>query len=182
MVPIQTDSPISEPTFDPDSTDKQSHSALQSLIGFIQRETEQLQLNSFDQADALMLGQILLGLGTTRRLPIAIDIQKSKHVLFHVSLPGATPDNETWIKRKSRTAWRYGEPSLLVGLRGRLSGGKMEDNGWFDPARYASHGGAFPIFVKGTGYVATVTVSGLAQKADHDLVVEALKIFQGHQR
>lgn len=90
---------------------------------------------------------------------------------------GATPDNETWIAKKSRTAERYAEPALLVGLKGRLGGGTLEDKGWFDQTRYAAHGGAFPIKVKGTGRVATVTVSGLPQKEDHDLVVEALTLF-----
>jgi len=174
-------SPLAEPTFDPDSTDKQPESALRSLISSIERESAKLEFNSFSQSDAIRLGQVLMELGTTRRLPIAIDIRKKKHILFHVSLPGATPDNEKWIKRKSRTAWRYSEPSLLVGLRGRLGGGRIEDNGWFDQARFASHGGAIPIVVTGTGCVAVATVSGLPQKSDHDLVLEALRTLQGHQ-
>lgn len=164
--------------FDPDSPEEQPEAALRSLIGCIEAEMEALQLTSFSQSNAIGLGLILADLGTARNLPIAIDIRRSKHVLFHVSLPGATPDNEIWIRRKSRTAQRYAEPSLLVGLRGRLGGGRLEDNGWFDQARYASHGGAFPVQVKGTGCVATVTVSGLPQKADHDLVVEALTLFR----
>ena len=44
---------------------------------------------------------------------------------------------------------------------------------------FAAHGGAFPIYVRGTGAVATVTVSGLPQKADHELVVEALSEILG---
>lgn len=167
--------------FDPDSRDEQPESALQSLIERIEGEMHSLQLSSFSQADALALGLLLVDLATRRSLPIAIDIRRNKHVLFHVSLPGATPDNEVWVQKKSRTAERYAEPSLLVGLRARLGGGKMEDNAWFDQTRFASHGGAFPIYVKGTGQVATVTVSGLPQKADHDLVVEALTSFHRNQ-
>jgi uncharacterized protein (UPF0303 family) len=56
----------------------------------------------------------------------------------------------------------------------------VEDNAWFDQTRYAAHGGSFPIYVRGTGPVATVTVSGLPQKADHDLVVEALAAFRSN--
>jgi uncharacterized protein (UPF0303 family) len=41
-------------------------------------------------------------------------------------------------------------------------------------SEYASHGGSFPLAVKGTGIVGSVTVSGLPQRADHELVVEAL--------
>ena len=39
---------------------------------------------------------------------------------------------------------------------------------------FAAHGGSFPIVVKGTGQVGTITVSGLAGVDDHALVVRAL--------
>ena len=165
--------------FDPDSPAEQPEDALRSLIGRIEHEMATLQFARFSQNDALELGLLLIELGTTRNLPIAIDIRKEAHILFHVSLPGATADNEVWVERKSRTAAQYAEPSLLVGLRGRVGGGRIEDNSWFDQSRYAAHGGAFPVYLKGTGPVATVTVSGLPQKADHELVVEALTAFKG---
>jgi len=175
---------VAEPTslpagaeFDPDAPAEQPESALLSLIERIEGEVRTLQLDSFNQADALQLGLLLVDLATERSLPIAIDIRRNEHVLFHVSLPGATPDNEIWVEKKSKTAERYAEPSLLVGLKGRLGGGRIEDNGWFDQTRYAPHGGAFPVYVRGTGHVATVTVSGLPQRDDHDFVVEALTTF-----
>lgn len=176
MVPEPIDLPT-EPEFDPDSRAEQSEPALRSLIERIEGEIRTLQLGSFSQADALALGLLLVEMATERKLPVAIDIRRNEHVLFHVSLPGATPDNEIWVQKKSKTAERYAEPSLLVGLKGRLGGGSIEDNGWFDQTRYAPHGGAFPVYVKGTGHVATVTVSGLPQKDDHDFVVEALTLF-----
>ncbi|WP_311380859.1 heme-degrading domain-containing protein [Arthrobacter sp. ISL-28] len=166
-----------ELAFDPDFGGEQPESALRSLIRRIETEIQTLRFDKFDQGDALALGLLLTGLGMSRKLPIAIDIRRNQHILFHASLQGATPDNDIWIERKARTAERYCEPSLLVGLRGRLGGGRLEDNGWFDQLRYASHGGAFPIYLNGAGAVGTVTVSGLPQQADHDLVVEALGSF-----
>ncbi|QCB97929.1 hypothetical protein E5206_14235 [Arthrobacter sp. PAMC25564] len=44
------------------------------------------------------------------------------------------------------------------------------------------HGGYFLMQVKDTGRVATVIVSGLPQKADHDLIVEALTIFRDRNK
>lgn len=178
----ESTSPITavETEFDPDSQEGQPESALHSLIERIESEIRTLQLSSFSQADALALGRLLVDLATKRNLPIAIDIRRNKHILFHASLPGATPDNEIWVEKKSRTAERYAIPSLLVGLKARLGGGKMEDNDWFDQMRYSPHGGAFPIYVVGTGQVAAVTVSGLPQKADHELVVEALTSFRAN--
>ncbi|ELT44072.1 hypothetical protein G205_14071 [Arthrobacter nitrophenolicus] len=161
--------------FDPDSEDAQPEGSLQALIGRIEGEIHELQFPGFSMDDALNLGLLLVELGKERSLPIAIDITKGEQVLFHVALPGATPDNEHWIRAKQRTAARYEVPSLLVGLRGRLRGGRIEDEGWFDQSRYAAHGGSIPVYVTGVGAVATVTVSGLPQVQDHDLVVEAMR-------
>ncbi|MFF2318757.1 heme-degrading domain-containing protein [Arthrobacter sp. NPDC058097] len=161
--------------FDPDFRGEQPEPVLLATIQRLENETRALRFSRFGQEDAIALGLLLVNLGISRALPIAINIRREQHILFHASLPGATPDNETWIERKSRTALRYCEPSLLVGLRGRVGGGRLEDNGWFDEKLFASHGGAFPIHVRGTGVVAAVTVSGLPQQADHDLVAEALR-------
>jgi uncharacterized protein (UPF0303 family) len=162
-------------TFDPDSAVSQPEGSLEALIARIEAEIGELQFPRFTKDDSLNLGLLLVKLGKGRRLPIAIDITKGEQVLFHVALDGATPDNEHWIRAKHRTAARYEVPSLLVGLRGRLHGGRIEDKGWFDESRYAPHGGSFPVYVAGVGAVATVTVSGLPQQQDHDLVVEGLR-------
>lgn len=177
-----TENQNSAPEFDPDGSGEQSQSALGSFIGRIEDEVDKLQLARFSQEDALALGLLLVELATERELPVAVDIRRGTHVLFHVSLPGATPDNDIWVEKKSRTAERYGVPSLLVGLRGRLGGGRLEDNAWFDESAYAAHGGAFPVYVRGTGPVAVVTVSGLPQVADHELVVEALTKFNRRKK
>jgi uncharacterized protein (UPF0303 family) len=167
------------PDYNPDSNEPQPQGSLAALIARVLAEIDELQFQSFSKEDALDLGLLLVELGRQRSLPIAIDISKGEQVLFHAALEGATPDNELWIRAKQRTAVRYEVPSLLVGLRARAAGGRIEDNAWFDQKMYAAHGGAFPIYVRGTGAVATVTVSGLPQKADHELVVEALSEILG---
>jgi uncharacterized protein (UPF0303 family) len=161
--------------FDPDSGEDQPRAALEALIARIDGEISELQFPRFTKDDALNLGLLLVELGKRRKLPIAVDISRADQVLFHVALEGATPDNEHWVRAKQRTAARYEIPSLLVGLRARLRGGRIEDQGWYDESVYAAHGGCFPIYVTGVGAVATVTVSGLPQQEDHDLVVEALR-------
>ncbi|WP_035773313.1 heme-degrading domain-containing protein [Arthrobacter sp. Br18] len=162
--------------FDPDDPGVQSDAALNYLVNRIEAEMAELQLEHFSNSSAVALGMLLVELGTARALPVAIGIRRSGQVLFHAALDGATPDNDLWLLAKSRTAERYAVPSLLVGLRARLTGGRAEDNPLFDPAVYAAHGGSFPLAVRGAGPVATVTVSGLPQLQDHDLVVEALRL------
>ncbi len=48
-----------------------------------------------------------------------------------------------------------------------------------DAHEFAAHGGAFPIRVRGVGLVGTMTVSGLPQEEDHQLVVSVLEAFLG---
>ncbi|MHA7263573.1 heme-degrading domain-containing protein [Arthrobacter sp. TMN-37] len=168
--------------YDPESAEPQPEGLLLAEIERIEGEIAELQFDRFAPADAVALGLRLVGLGTARNLPIAIDIRRGEHVVFHVALEGATYDNDIWAAAKSRTAARYAEPSLLVGLRARQGGGTPADNPMLDPTVFAAHGGAFPLYVRGVGPVAVVTVSGLPQVDDHDLVVEALRDWRDGAR
>jgi uncharacterized protein (UPF0303 family) len=164
-------------SFDPDGGSEQPAEALEALIATIEGEVAELQFTRFTNDDAVALGQLLVQLGVGRNLPIAIGISKSDHLLFRAALDGATPDNDVWLEAKARTAARYLAPSLLVGLRARRHGGRFEDNPMVDRTMHAAHGGSFPLYIRGVGPVATVTVSGLPQLEDHRLVVEALRTF-----
>jgi uncharacterized protein (UPF0303 family) len=53
----------------------------------------------------------------------------------------------------------------------------LEEAYQISESHYAAHGGCFPIIVKGTGMVGTITVSGLAQEEDHKLVVQAIREY-----
>ena len=163
--------------FDPDGGSDQPAEALEALIAKVEGEVAELQFTRFTNDDAVALGQLLVQLGVGRNLPIAVSICRPDHILFRAALDGATPDNDFWLDAKARTAQRYHVPSLLVGLRARRNGGRMEDNPMFDATTHAAHGGSFPLYIRGVGPVATVTVSGLPQLEDHRLVVEALRTF-----
>jgi len=163
--------------FDPDGDSEQPAEALEALIATIEGEVAELQFTRFTNDDAVALGQLLVQLGVGRNLPIAIGISKPNHILFRAALDGATPDNGFWLEAKARTSARYLTPSLLVGLQSRRNGGRFEDNPMVDPTTHAAHGGSFPLYIRGVGPVATVTVSGLPQLDDHRLVVEALRTF-----
>lgn len=150
---------------------------IEQLIAQVTEQQQRLQLPRFDNDDAWRLGCLLVDLARQRGLPVAVDIRRNGHQLFHASLPGTAPDNDSWIERKSRVVTRFGAPSFLVGLRSRLKGTTFEQESGLALQEYAAHGGSFPVTVRHVGIVGTVTVSGLPQADDHALVVEALETF-----
>lgn len=154
---------------------------LRALIARTELELAELEVESFNRVDALRLGMIILRRASEDTLPVAINIRRGTQTLFHVALEGTSADNDLWIARKSRAAERFGVPSLLLGLRSELTGQPIEDEAWFDVMLYAAHGGSFPITVRGTGQIATVTVSGLPSLVDHELVVASLREFIAKQ-
>jgi uncharacterized protein (UPF0303 family) len=138
-------------------------------------EEKELQFTGFTNDDAWALGSALVAAGREHGAPIAIDITRNRHRLFHAALPGATRDNEAWIRRKTRVVDRFGHSSLYVRQASIERGTTFEAEFGLDPGRYAAHGGAFPILVHSVGPVGVVVVSGLPQVADHRMVVAALR-------
>ena len=144
-------------------------------------QEELLQFTRFDNDDALELGSRLVHAARAIDAPVAIDISRNGHVLFHVALPGATPDNDGWIARKSRVVQRFGRSSLYVRTQCELDGTSLEETYGLDPTEYAAHGGAFPIIIRNVGPIGIVVVSGLPQLEDHKLVVDAIGAFLSEQ-
>jgi uncharacterized protein (UPF0303 family) len=135
-----------------------------------------LVLPGFDETSAVRLGMILVDLARDENLPVVINIRSAERTFFHASLPGSTPLNDLWAKRKSNTALTFQLPSLLVGRRNAAKGETLDRHG-LTVVEYAEAGGAVPIRVKGVGVVAVATVSGLPQVEDHKLVVRGIKVL-----
>lgn len=143
------------------------------------QEEQELQFAKFNEEDAWKLGSQLVELARSRNLPVTIDITRGTHQLFHAALRGTSPDNDEWVKRKVRLVYRFGHSSFYVGQVLKSKGKTLEQSYLVSESDYAPHGGCFPIIVKDTGIVGTVTVSGLPQEEDHKLVVEAVRKYLG---
>ena len=145
-------------------------------------EEEELQFSSFTNDDAWALGASLVDAARQHSAPVAIDISRNGHQLFHTALPGASPDNDAWIQRKSRVVQRFGHSSLYMRRLCAAEGTTVEEKFGLDPREFAAHGGAFPILVRRVGPVGVVVVSGLPQVEDHRMVVAALRGLLAAQR
>jgi uncharacterized protein (UPF0303 family) len=150
---------------------------LQALIAQIEKQERELVFSRFDNADAWALGSAMVAAASERSLPVTIDIRRHGQQLFHAALAGTTPDNDAWIERKVNVVNRFGASSYLVGRRLAASGTTLDQGLGVAPARFAAHGGAFPIRITDVGVVGTITVSGLPQAEDHAFVTEMIAAF-----
>jgi uncharacterized protein (UPF0303 family) len=149
--------------------------ATQPSLTELAAEEEELRFAGFTNDDAWTLGSALVATARREGAPVAIGITRNGHRLFHSALPGATPDNDAWIERKTRVVDRFGHSSLYMGQLAREAGSTVEEMFGLDPRLFAAHGGAFPILVRSVGPVGVVVVSGLPQVDDHRMVVAALR-------
>jgi uncharacterized protein (UPF0303 family) len=155
---------------------------VQDDIAAIVVQESTLTLPGFTPDTAWQLGTMLRDLAIARKYALVIDVRRfgaPHQQLFYCALAGTTPDNQRWVMRKINAVARFHKSSYHVGRLLEQSGLTFSARYNLPEEDYAAHGGSFPINVAGTGIVGSVTVSGLPQREDHNLVVEALCLLTG---
>jgi uncharacterized protein (UPF0303 family) len=150
---------------------------LESRVAELEAQEAELQFEAFSNEDALELGLAIVERARDRDLSVTVDISRAGQQLLHCACAGTSADNDQWIIRKSRAVLRFGHSSMLIGVRLKLSGLGLEEKSCVSPLEYSAHGGSFPVILRGTGIVGTITVSGLPQEDDHALVVECIRAW-----
>ena len=146
-------------------------------IALIEHQEQVLRFVKFDEADSWSLGCQMRDAAASQNLPLVIDIHIGSRQMFYACLPGTSPDNETWVRRKLSSVLRFLKSSYRLGCESELSGKGFDHSRGIDPLIYANAGGGFPIHIIGTGVVGAVTVSGIPQRDDHGFVVDQLCQF-----
>jgi uncharacterized protein (UPF0303 family) len=143
-------------------------------------QERELQLPRLDAEIAWELGSSLRTMAAERRLAIVIDVRRFGQPLFYAAMGGTTPDNVEWVRRKSNVVARFHRSSYAVGLKERTKNESLLKSQGLPIADYATHGGSFPLAVAGAGVIGSATVSGLPERGDHELVIEALCAILKH--
>ena len=150
---------------------------MDDILEQLLQQEQELQFKKFNEETAWHIGSQLVERSVNERLSVTIDITRCDHQLFHVSMPGTSVDNDEWIKRKTCLVYRFGHSSFYMGQLLKSKGKSIEEAYLLSERDYAPHGGCFPVIVKDTGMVGTITVSGLPQEEDHKLVVQAIRDY-----
>lgn len=153
--------------------------SIEQDLATIARQEKLLCFERFDESVAWEVGTRLKAAAEKRGAVLAIDVTLAGRTVFSYAMPGTSPNNADWIRRKRATVQHFQRSSYGFGLQ--LERDKTDLFGKFglSLADYAVHGGSFPVRVTGTGVVGAVTISGLPQREDHKLVVAVLADFLG---
>ena len=141
-------------------------------------QEDRLSFARFDAATAWELGSRLRAAALARSVAVTIEVRLLRETVFFCAMPGTTPENADWARRKRNTVELLQQSSYRVGLTLQRDGQSLEAKIGLPLRDYASHGGSVPIHVEGVGCVGVATVSGLPQREDHELVLEALAALQ----
>jgi uncharacterized protein (UPF0303 family) len=152
---------------------------LEQELKTIALQEDKLQFERFDATTAFDIGTRIKEIAEKHNVAVTIDVQLHGWPLFYFAMPGTTPNNADWIRRKRNLVMRFHKSSYAIGLQLKQQKTTLAERYGVNPGDYVAAGGGFPIKLHGTGCVGTITVSGLSQKEDHQLVAEALADFLG---
>jgi uncharacterized protein (UPF0303 family) len=151
-------------------------SARENDLAAIAVQERELCFERFDEEVAWSVGSRLHTMAVARGASVVIDVRRFGQPLFYCALAGSIPDNAEWVRRKSNLVARFHRSSYILGIE---MGAAIFEKYALPISDFAAHGGSFPICVQGAGVIGSITVSGLPQRADHELVVEALCVELG---
>jgi uncharacterized protein (UPF0303 family) len=151
-------------------------------IETIKRQEAALVFDSFDEATAFALGSAVRARGLAENMPIIIDIRTFDRPLFYAALPGSNASNPDWARRKINVVKRFLKSTYRMVLEQQRPDRTFKPGEGLDIADYVLAGGGFPITVKGAGVIGVIAVSGLPEREDHGVVVDALCAHLGKDR
>lgn len=142
----------------------------------------ELQFEHFDNQTAWELGCLIKSRAEARQINVAIEIVRNGDRLFSFAMPNTVRDNQSWIKRKRNVVDRYQHSSWYMGQYYQAKGKTIDQASLVDPTEFAPYGGSFPLIIKGVGVVGSISVSGLPQYEDHQLVVDSITEYLAGER
>lgn len=141
-----------------------------------------LVFSEFSEAIAFEIGSALRANALKAGHGIAAEIRTGERPLFYMALPGTSADNANWLRRKANVVHRLSKASYRVVLEHREPQSYFGPRRGLDNADFVLAGGGFPIWVRNAGMIGSICVSGLHERDDHRVVVEALCDHLGHDR
>ncbi len=148
-------------------------------LRILDEQEQRLRFQAFNAESAWTLGSLLRQALLERNAGGTVEIEVAGQLLFACATLGAQPVQANWIRRKRNTVHQFARSTYAVGRKLELEGSTLAARHALAEADFASHGGGFPLWIEGTGPVGSVIFSGLPQREDHNIVVDALATMLG---
>lgn len=143
----------------------------------LELEERVLVLPHCDLKDAVEIGEIAVQIARSESLAISIEVRLGEWTVFHTALPGAKPDQPSWIARKARVVLATGHSTMLERVKAEESEIDWYQTYGMPEESHAIHGGGLALNVAGTGLVGILLISGLPQVEDHLFGIRVITEF-----
>ena len=146
----------------------------EETLQLLQKQENLLVFDQFASEDALELGNLMVQLSTDYGREVSIQIARKSDdlIIFQYLGNSKTSANCTYMEGKRKACEESGHSSAYVYVANQLHG---EYRHMFEqfPA-YCPSAGAFPVRTGGS-LSAVISVSGLHEGKDHELIIRALE-------
>ena len=143
----------------------------------LELEEQILVLPHCDLRDAVTIGEIAVDIARRESLAISIEVRLGEWVVFHTALPGAKPDQPSWIARKARVVLATGHSTMLERVKAEEAEFDWYEKNGLTEETHAIHGGGLPLNVTGQGLQGILLISGLPQVEDHLFGIRVITEF-----
>ena len=146
----------------------------QTDIALIKQQETELAFAEFNELVAHSRGERIRERALRENMVIVVDVRTWDRQLYWMALPGTTADNSEWARRKANLVQQVQKASYRAVLENKTDADHFLPRRGLDNADFVLAGGGFPIRVKGAGVIGCITVSGLHERDDHQLAVDAI--------
>ena len=144
-------------------------------LAAIAEQERLLRFQTFSAETAWQIGSALRSAALLRNAAMTFQVEIAGRLLFHTVTGEAPAAQADWIRRKRNSVLRFSRCTYALGLELAHSGKTLEArHEGLALIDYAMHGGGFPIVLAEAGCIGAIVASGLSQRIDHNLVVDAL--------
>lgn len=144
------------------------------LLEVIKAQEELLCFERFSNSDALAVGTMIAESVKNSARPVAIRIYLEDIVVFQYTMKGKEEWHYGWTEKKYRMVMATGHSSMYAMLQNKYLGRWKEFEN--DETKAFACGG-FPIKLKDGSIIGAVSISGLVDPKDHEVVVSALSKY-----
>ena len=143
-------------------------------IALIKEQERALVLPRFNEEIAFAIGCDIREHAVAAGQTITVEIRAGDRRLFYTALAGTSADNDEWLRRKANLVHRLFRSTYRCVLENQGQDLSFPPRRALDNADFVLAGGGFPIHVAHAGFIGSIAVSGLHERDDHRLVVDAL--------